>query len=100
MLLSVNYIHGSEIIHRDIKLENFLIKINKKDKQIETNSIILADLGFAFCSGGLYSPKSKMGTPAYIAPEMLTNKTYTNKIDCWSLGICLIELITGTSPFK
>jgi len=92
MLLAVNYIHTHKIVHRDIKLENFLYE--KKD----TNHLKLIDFGFS----KIWEPNTKMalscGTLAYVAPEVL-DKSYTSKCDLWSLGVVIFILLVGYMPF-
>jgi calcium-dependent protein kinase len=92
MLLAVNYIHSHGIVHRDIKLENFLYE--KKD----SNHLKLIDFGFS----KIWEPNTKMalscGTLAYVAPEVL-DKSYTNKCDLWSLGVVIFILLVGYMPF-
>jgi len=93
MLLAVNYIHKHEIVHRDIKLENFLYE--KKDG----NHLKLIDFGFS----KIWEPNTKMalscGTLAYVAPEVLA-KSYTSKCDMWSLGVVIFILLVGYMPFS
>lgn len=92
MLLAVNYIHTHGIVHRDIKLENFLYE--KKDN----NHLKLIDFGFS----KIWDPNTKMalscGTLAYVAPEVL-EKSYTSKCDLWSLGVVIFILLVGYMPF-
>lgn len=67
------------------KLDNFEIKI--------------ADLGFA----QEFDPKSGLdlvlGTPLYMAPELVLNQKYTEKVDVWSLGVITYQLLSGRTPF-
>jgi len=92
MLLAVNYIHSHGIVHRDIKLENFLY-----DKP-NSNHLKLIDFGF----GKVWDPSTKMcaacGTLSYIAPEVLDG-AYTNKCDMWGLGVVVFILLSGYMPF-
>jgi len=93
MLLAVNYIHNRGIVHRDLKLENFLYE--KED----TDHLKLIDFGFSH----IWEPNTKMalscGTLAYVAPEVL-KKSYTSKCDLWSLGVILFILLAGYMPFS
>lgn len=88
MLSAVNHLHKNKIIHRDIKLENFLIGSN-------LNQIKLIDFGLCKLHD---SDKDKTqdfcGTVITVAPEILKQKRYDYKVDCWALGIILFELLT------
>jgi calcium-dependent protein kinase len=93
MLLAVNYIHAKGIVHRDLKLENFLYESQ------ETDHLKLIDFGFSH----IWEPNTKMalscGTLAYVAPEVL-KKSYTSKCDLWSMGVILFILLAGYMPFS
>uniref|UniRef100_A0A7S4VR84 Calmodulin n=1 Tax=Alexandrium monilatum TaxID=311494 RepID=A0A7S4VR84_9DINO len=93
MLLAVNYIHSSRIVHRDLKLENFLYE--KKDSDF----LKLIDFGFS----KIWEKNTKMelscGTLAYVAPEVL-GKNYTSQCDMWSLGVIVFILLVGHMPFS
>lgn len=92
MLLALNYIHSHGIVHRDIKLENFLY-----DKE-NSDHLKLIDFGFS----KVWSPNTKMalscGTLAYVAPEVL-GRSYTSKCDLWSLGVVVFIVLFGYMPF-
>ena len=95
-LLAVNYLHQVGIVHRDIKLDNFLLT----SKDVEKSSIRLIDFGFAkkFREGQL---TSQVGTPWYVAPEILDKgKPYTQACDNWSLGVMLYIMLFAEPPFK
>lgn len=93
MLLAVNYIHSRGVVHRDLKLENFLYERNDSDH------LKLIDFGFSH----IWEPNTKMalscGTLAYVAPEVL-KKSYTSKCDLWSTGVILFILLAGYMPFS
>merc|ERR1719221_439021 len=93
MLLSLNYIHSHGIVHRDIKLENFLYD------QKNSDHLKLIDFGFS----KMWDPNIKMriscGTLSYIAPEVL-GKCYTSQCDMWSLGVIVFILLAGYMPFS
>eukprot|EP00971_Amphidinium_carterae_P171385 3397522-Amphidinium_carterae.1 len=92
MLLAVNYLHSNGIVHRDLRLENFLY-----DK-LGSDHLKLIDFGFS----KVWDPTVKMqcscGTLSYAAPEVV-QKSYTNKCDLWSVGVMAFILLSGYMPF-
>eukprot|EP00760_Papus_ankaliazontas_P020857 PhM_4_TR18593/c5_g1_i1/m.97011/K06641/CHK2; serine/threonine-protein kinase Chk2 len=117
LVSAVRYLHHKGIVHRDIKPENILLVEKDKDE------IKLADFGLAkvfalVMSGSQSSPSTDnnnnttftkqqdlqlttvCGTPMYVAPEVLdrSQKTYTSKVDVWSLGVLLFVTLTARSP--
>ena len=90
----------NKIIHRDLKLENILIKYEDKEKKLF--KIKLADYG---CSKILNSLSRNncntyIGTIQYMAPEILKKKEYNYKCDLWSVGIIIYNLVFGKLPFS
>lgn len=92
MLLAVNYIHSHGVVHRDIKLENFLY-----DYQGSSN-LKLIDFGFSKVVQGDTKMDYCCGSMSYIAPEVIT-KSYTSQCDLWSLGVVVFVLLFGYMPF-
>lgn len=93
MLLAINYIHSHSIVHRDVKLENFLYE-SKTSEHLK-----MIDFGFGkICKQGTHMTDS-LGTVAYCAPEVLT-KRYTSQCDLWSLGVIVFILLSGYMPFS
>ncbi|GFY37420.1 hypothetical protein TNIN_360711 [Trichonephila inaurata madagascariensis] len=88
---ALKYCHSKKIIHRDIKPENLLLGQNDELK--------IADFGWS-----VHAPSSRRttlcGTLDYLAPEMLENKTYDEKVDLWCLGILCYEFLVGKPPFE
>lgn len=93
MLLAVNYLHSHGMVHRDLKLENFLYD------QKNSSHLKLIDFGFS----KVWEPSIKMhvscGTLSYVAPEVL-QKSYTSQCDLWSLGVIVFILLAGYMPFS
>lgn len=86
---ALQYLHANQIAHRDIKLENILL---------DSNGVVkLADFGWSVLTDET-TRKTVCGTLDYLSPEMLAG-SHTNKTDVWSLGIGLVEMITGSPPF-
>ena len=95
MLEGLHYLHDEiGIVHRDIKPENFLLYNDG-----HRNRIKLIDFGFAtYCKNG-ETMNEQLGTPQYAAPEIFEQKPYTNKVDMWSVGVVLFNMVKGTQPF-
>lgn len=97
VLLAVNHLHIRGICHRDVKPENFIFSHKGHEAQIK-----LVDFGFAkkfFGTNGKSRMYSLVGTPAYVAPEVLTGD-YDEKCDIWSAGILFFNLLTGHVPYQ
>ena len=91
---AVNYLHYFGIVHRDIKLDNFLLT----DDSRTDSDLRLIDFGFAthFRDQTL---SSSIGTASYVAPEVL-KRSYSKECDVWSLGVMLWMMIFAEPPFK
>ncbi|WVZ66734.1 hypothetical protein U9M48_015918 [Paspalum notatum var. saurae] len=84
-----------QICHRDLKLENTLL-----DGSIAPR-LKICDFGYSKSSVLHSQPKSTVGTPAYIAPEVLARKEYDGKVaDVWSCGVTLYVMLVGAYPFE
>ena len=94
ILLALNYCHKGSIVHRDLKPENILFESKSTDSNIK-----IVDFGFAM----MYNPgkgmKDVLGTPLFIAPEIISEKKYNSAADIWSLGVVTYFLIWGHPPF-
>ena len=91
MMFAVRELYECKIIHRDIKLANMFL---------HKNNIIIGDFGFA--KHDVDSHFSKIGTPYYMAPEIISKKPedmYSNKCDLWSIGVCFYFILFGNLPF-
>jgi calcium-dependent protein kinase len=94
LLSVVCYIHSKGIVHRDLKPENILLETNKK----KDLNIKIIDFGTSNYFDKNTKLTLKVGTPYYIAPEVL-NTNYDNKCDIWSCGVILYVLLSGSPPF-
>lgn len=91
LLQAITHCHSLKIAHRDIKPENVMIG---KSKEIK-----LIDFGLSKRSKkGASKMKTVVGTPYYVAPEVLQGK-YSYECDVWSLGVLLYILLSGYLPF-
>nr|XP_007141208.1 hypothetical protein PHAVU_008G176300g [Phaseolus vulgaris]ESW13202.1 hypothetical protein PHAVU_008G176300g [Phaseolus vulgaris] len=99
LISGVSYCHSMQICHRDLKLENTLLDGSTAPRVKICDFWLLKG---SYNSSLLHSqPKSTVGTPAYIAPEVLTRKEYDGKIaDVWSCGVTLYVMLVGAYPFE
>src|SRR4051794_36490547 len=92
ILEGVHYIHSNNIIHRDIKGANILLK----------NGVCkLSDFGSAkLLDGEINRYNSFKGTPNWMAPEVVKNAEYTKYSDIWGVGCTVLEMCTGLPPWS
>lgn len=94
LLSAIVYCHERNIVHRDLKPENILMSPNKEGRY----RIKVIDFGTAQSFKKDTKLRSALGTPYYIAPEVLL-RNYNEKCDVWSCGVILYILLSGTVPF-
>ncbi|KAK4256671.1 hypothetical protein QN277_006365 [Acacia crassicarpa] len=95
LISGVSYCHSMEICHRDLKLENTLLDGSAAPR------LKVCDFGYSKSSVLHSQPKSTVGTPAYIAPEVLSRREYDGKVaDVWSCGVTLYVMLVGAYPFE
>uniref|UniRef100_K4AAY4 non-specific serine/threonine protein kinase n=4 Tax=Setaria TaxID=4554 RepID=K4AAY4_SETIT len=95
LISGVSYCHSMQVCHRDLKLENTLL-----DGSVAPR-LKICDFGYSKSSVLHSQPKSTVGTPAYIAPEVLSRKEYDGKVaDVWSCGVTLYVMLVGAYPFE
>lgn len=97
IMMGLNYLHLQSITHRDMKPENILLA----SKDINNFEIKISDLGFA----QQFDKNDKgmtlvLGSPLYMAPELVNRQPYNEKVDVWSLGVITYQLLSGKTPFE
>lgn len=99
ILSAVSYLHSFNIIHRDLKPENMLVENKTKNKKGD-EEINIKIIDFGTCNFIEKNSKLtlKVGSPYYIAPEVLA-RNYNEKCDIWSCGVILYVLLVGYPPF-
>ncbi|XP_054290334.1 serine/threonine-protein kinase D1-like [Macrosteles quadrilineatus] len=95
ILVALKHLHSKNIVHCDLKPENVLLSSDSDFPQVK-----LCDFGFARIIGEKSFRRSVVGTPAYLAPEVLRNKGYNRSLDMWSVGVIVYVSLSGTFPFN
>ncbi|XP_038585849.1 serine/threonine-protein kinase D1 [Micropterus salmoides] len=95
ILVALRHLHFKNIVHCDLKPENVLLASADSFPQVK-----LCDFGFARIIGEKSFRRSVVGTPAYLAPEVLRNKGYNRSLDMWSVGVIIYVSLSGTFPFN
>lgn len=90
--------HNHEVIHRDIKPDNIIVTPNNEIRMLDFGVAKLTKPGPS--TQNLTSPGMLLGTMTHMAPELLLNQNFDHRIDIWSFGIVLFQMLTGKHPFK
>jgi cGMP-dependent protein kinase len=93
ILLMMEHMHNNHIIYRDLKPENLMMNTD--------GYLVLVDMGTAkkLKIEKRFRTNTIIGTPHYMAPEIITGKGYSFPVDLWSLGVITYELLCGKLPF-
>nr|XP_020496036.1 serine/threonine-protein kinase D3-like [Labrus bergylta] len=95
ILEALRYLHVKHIAHCDLKPENVLLASADPLPQVK-----LCDFGFARIIGEKSFRRSVVGTPAYLAPEVISSCGYNRSLDIWSVGVIMYVSLSGTFPFN
>jgi len=95
ILMALRYLHKQNVVHCDLKPENVLLSTDDAFPQLK-----LCDFGFARIIGQKSFRRSVVGTPAYLAPEVLKKECYNRSLDMWSVGVIIYVSLSGTFPFN
>ncbi|XP_071801112.1 uncharacterized protein [Asterias amurensis] len=91
LVSAVEFMHQADVVHRDIKVENFLLD--------EDMNLKVIDFGLSNIMGSDGLLKTQCGSPAYAAPEIFCNASYGPAVDVWSIGVNMFAMLTGELPF-
>jgi len=89
---ALRFLHNSHRIHRDVKSDNFLLNTRGEIK--------IGDFGFSTqLTTNRVCARTIIGTPYWMAPELIRGQDYGTKVDIWSVGIMMMEMLEGQPPY-
>lgn len=89
------YLHSKNIVHRDIKLENILFSSDS----YKNLKVRLIDFGFATTYDRMNGMQLILGSPLFMAPELVKREIYDERVDIWALGVLAYVLMSAIQPF-
>lgn len=97
ILEALQYLHLLGVVHRDLKPENILVECDESTHEVCHIKLIDFGLSKIVVPGELMT--DSCGTPAYVAPEVLSKKGYSKEVDVWSTGVILYTMLARALPF-
>ena len=94
IISAIDYMHRKRMVHRDIKGLN--IFLTRENKQMVCK---VGDFGISKQLEEIDLMLTIVGTPVYLAPELIRKQKYTSKCDVWAIGILVFNMVTGKPPF-
>ncbi|CAF0801397.1 unnamed protein product [Brachionus calyciflorus] len=89
---AVDHMHKAKVVHRDIKLQNFMLDQN--------HNLTIIDFGLSNSLDDREFLNTQCGSPAYAAPEIFAHQDYGSEVDVWSIGVNMYAMLAGKLPFK
>jgi len=100
ILRGLDHLHSKRVVHRDLKPENLLLSSKEPNADVKITDFGLSEI---FDDGQTISMDKAVGTPSYLAPEVLllldTGKPYGREVDLWATGVITYILLCGFPPF-
>jgi serine/threonine protein kinase len=98
---AVRLVHARGFIHRDVKLENFLVyDLVERAGVVVALRVLLSDFGFAVKVEPGELVAHRLGSPSYVAPEIARGRLYGQEADVFSYAVCVFTMLTGHKPFQ